>query len=41
MPTGSNDWDSDERFASDSYVGSRNDFSVLPRSPSEARSVIW
>lgn len=36
MPTGSNDWDSDERFASDSYVGSRNDFSVLPRSPSEA-----
>ncbi len=36
MPTGSNDWDSDERFVSDSYVGSRNDFSVLPRSPSEA-----
>jgi len=36
MPTGSNDWNSDERFASDSYVGARNDFSVLPRSPSEA-----
>lgn len=36
MATGSNDWDSDERFASDSYVGGRNDFSVLPRSPSEA-----
>ena len=36
MSTGSNDWDSDERFASDSYVGARNDFSVLPRSPSEA-----
>ncbi len=36
MPSGSNDWDSDERFASDSYVGARNDFSVLPRSPSEA-----
>ncbi len=36
MPIGSNDWDSDERFASDSYVGGRNDFSVLPRSPSEA-----
>ena len=36
MTTGSNDWESDERFASDSYVGARNDFSVLPRSPSEA-----
>ncbi|MFP3920281.1 MAG: endolytic transglycosylase MltG [Dichotomicrobium sp.] len=36
MSTGSNDWDSDERFASDSYVGARNDFSVLPRSPAEA-----
>jgi UPF0755 protein len=36
MPPGSNDWDKDERFASESYVGGRNDFSVLPRSPSEA-----
>jgi len=36
MSTGSNDWDSDERFATDSYVGARNDFSVLPRSPAEA-----
>jgi len=36
MSTGSYDWDQDERFASDSYVGARNDFSVLPRSPAEA-----
>jgi len=36
MSTGSYDWDSDERFANDSYVGGRKDFSVLPRSPSEA-----
>jgi UPF0755 protein len=36
MSTGSSDWDSDARFASDSYVGARNDFSVLPRSPAEA-----
>jgi len=36
MSSGSYDWDNDERFASDSYVGARNDFSVLPRSPSEA-----
>jgi UPF0755 protein len=36
MSTGSYDWDQDERFASDSYLGGRNDFSVLPRSPAEA-----
>jgi len=36
MSTGSYDWDQDERFASDGYLGARNDFSVLPRSPAEA-----
>ncbi len=36
MSAGTDDWDSDARFASDSYVGARNEFSVLPRSPAEA-----
>lgn len=36
MPSDIYNWEDDERFARDSYLGRRGDLNVLPRSPAEA-----